>query len=146
MSDNRQFMTDRKAGEFYIIKSQPIAMTLPYGFYMRICIEHYQDYGKTLAGTYCHDLTRTGVVTGIKESNIADKITVYPNPVSNNLIIKSDENINSVEIINIIGQTALRQQATQKDCIIDLQYLPTGIYFLRLQIENSIVTKKIIKQ
>jgi len=54
-----QFMSDRRAGDFYIINNDGRIWTYtPYGFYTCICIEHYTDYGETLVGTYCHELQR----------------------------------------------------------------------------------------
>ncbi|MCL2073774.1 MAG: T9SS type A sorting domain-containing protein [Marinilabiliaceae bacterium] len=53
------FMSDREPGVFYIIKQREIETPPPsWGWYMQFCIEHYKDYGETLVGTYCHDLTK----------------------------------------------------------------------------------------
>jgi len=52
------FMSDREPGVFYIIRTYEVATSEPWGHYTRICVEHYTDYGETLAGTYCHDITK----------------------------------------------------------------------------------------
>ena len=52
------FMSDREPGVFYIIKKKQIPTTIPWGWYVQICVEHYRDYGDSLVGIYCHDLTK----------------------------------------------------------------------------------------
>ncbi|MCL2511379.1 MAG: T9SS type A sorting domain-containing protein, partial [Bacteroidales bacterium] len=51
-----RFMSDRKAGVFYIVQREMVEMDDPWGYYAKVCISHYGDYGETLVGTYCHDL------------------------------------------------------------------------------------------
>ena len=50
------FMSDREPGVFYIIRGKEIETSNPWGWYARIYIDYYRDYGETLVATYCHDL------------------------------------------------------------------------------------------
>ena len=52
------FMSDRKAGDFYIVNPQFIETAQPWGWYNRICIKYFTDYGEILEAVFCHDLVR----------------------------------------------------------------------------------------
>ncbi|MCL2041810.1 MAG: T9SS type A sorting domain-containing protein [Bacteroidales bacterium] len=153
----RDFMSDRKAGDFYIVTQQAIATEQPWGWYLRICVDHYTDYGEILAGTYCHDLTRDGVVTAVDEMTAGnDHIMVYPNPTGGEVRVESGElRVERVEIFDLMGRKVLSQKAegsistllnAQKQQALDISYLPSGIYFVRIIAETGNVTKKVIKQ
>jgi hypothetical protein len=102
------FMSDRKAGDFYIVTQKAIETQKPWGYYVRICIEHYTDYGETLAGTYCHDLTREGVVTAVGEMEQGDGIVVYPNPTDGQLLIVNCQLlIEKIEIFDLMGRMVM---------------------------------------
>jgi hypothetical protein len=148
------FMSDRKAGEFYIVNGQSIETQQPYGWYTRVCIEHYTDYGETLAGTYCHDLTREGVVTAIVETDNYPSLQVYPNPTGGELLIAicdyptSDIRLSDIVIYDMIGKRMPIGQSEigQSEIILNISHLPTGMYFLRITTDKRIITKKIIKK
>jgi len=142
------FMNDRKAGDFYIVTYDVVETQQPWGHYTRICIKHYTDYGETLVDTYCHDLTREGVVTAIGEVKTNDGIIVYPNPTDGELRITNYElRITNVKIFDLMGKNlTLLTSPMSQNITINISQLPTGIYFLRIVTENGVVTKKIIKQ
>jgi hypothetical protein len=82
---------------------------------------------------------------GILEQNKADDfLTIYPNPVTDQITIEFDltENKNtSIEIKNILGET-IRQAVTafsigSNKIEIDLSEFPNGIYFAYLQKWNA---------
>jgi len=139
------FMSDRKAGDFYIVTQQKIETQQPWGWYNRMCVEHYTDYGETLAGIYCHDLTREGVVTAVGEIEKGEEITVYPNPTGGELRVESGElRVESVEIFDLMGR---RQKAEgRRQNVVDISDLSAGMYFVRVQTENGIITKKVVKR
>lgn len=70
---------------------------------------------------------------GIKELNKKEIISLYPNPTSNILNIKTNSKTNSeIEITNQLGQTVLKQKYFES---IDVSKLVPGCYFIR--IDNS---------
>ena len=76
------FMSDRKAGDFYIVTQGGIMVQPPWNWYKKVCVEHYSDYGETLVGTYCHDLpidyserNCAGVLD--MEAEVVDKNSVF---------------------------------------------------------------------
>ncbi len=80
--------------------------------------------------------------TGLNNQNADDLIKVFPNPVSNKLIINSTENITNSNFIlrNALGQTVM--QTISKE--IDVSQIANGIYFLNLDNERIHLNKKII--
>jgi hypothetical protein len=70
---------------------------------------------------------------GIKEFDRKEVISLYPNPTSNILNIKTNSKTNSeIEITNQLGQTVLEQKFSES---IDISQLVPGYYFIR--IDNS---------
>ncbi|MDR2970915.1 MAG: hypothetical protein LBU83_03160, partial [Bacteroidales bacterium] len=53
-----QFMSDREAGDFYIIQRYYVEDTNPWGWHVKLCIDYYRDYGEILEASFCHDLTK----------------------------------------------------------------------------------------
>ncbi|MCL2042224.1 MAG: T9SS type A sorting domain-containing protein [Bacteroidales bacterium] len=73
-------------------------------------------------------------------------ITVYPNPTSGELKVESGEwSVESVDVFDVFGRNVSRLTSHISHPIpIDISFLPSGIYFVRIQTENGVVTKKII--
>lgn len=83
-------------------------------------------------------------VTSIGEEIRASEISVFPNPVSDILQIRSgNETINSIRVINIIGKTVLHQQGCNSNTIeLPLSQFPEGIYMILV---NDAIGRKIVK-
>ncbi|HWY12267.1 MAG TPA: T9SS type A sorting domain-containing protein [Bacteroidia bacterium] len=76
---------------------------------------------------------------GIKEFDKNEWIKIYPNPVSNALNIKFDSKHNSsIEIINYLGQTVLKQNYSES---IDVSKLESGYYILKIIGEKNYYSK-----
>jgi hypothetical protein len=79
----------------------------------------------------------------VDDKVLSDAIRVYPNPVSNILIVDSEIPLTKVEIYSVFGKKV-------KDIhfgfeAIPLSNLSDGIYIVRIKAENRVMTKKIIK-
>ncbi|MEZ4802819.1 MAG: FG-GAP-like repeat-containing protein [Gelidibacter sp.] len=85
---------------------------------------------------------------GIEETNQVSSLTVYPNPVKDYLIIKSNENSNlkAIEILDISGRVL---QTINPDVLtevnVDVSHLSSGNYVLKLTSDSGITVKKFIK-
>jgi len=94
-----------------------------------------------------------GDVTGIREENPIHHMAIIPNPVRETAKVEytlnSTANVH-LEIINLFGET-IWQQATGRQYpgrhSLDLETgnLASGIYFVRLQVGNDCVTRKVVK-
>lgn len=84
---------------------------------------------------------------GIEENNLSN-LFVYPNPTTGGITIDLEEtksNI-SLRLTNTVGQVVLTQHYKSTNHInFDLNF-PKGIYFLQLESDGEVITKKIIKQ
>ncbi|WP_040253673.1 PQQ-dependent sugar dehydrogenase [Psychroserpens mesophilus] len=72
------------------------------------------------------------------------KVTMTPNPASDNLNINSDNNtINSISITDLKGSMLLSQQnISVSDKNIDISFLSKGIYLVKIEISNNTTTVK----
>ena len=78
--------------------------------------------------------------TASTEDVFANKFSVYPNPSSDVLNIRTNEPIDKVELYNTIGQLIVVKKTTN----INISSLKTGIYILKIYSGNRIVTKKVM--
>ena len=85
---------------------------------------------------------------GIEELGVAN-FRVYPNPTTGELTINNEQlTINNVEIYDIYGKKLSFNHLiiSSSNHQINISHFPAGIYFLRIQTENKMITQKIIKQ
>jgi len=80
--------------------------------------------------------------------SLFSNINVYPNPFTNSITISNAENIRTVIITNVLGQTVKELKSTGKNVIeIDAKDLSSGVYLVNLQALNGDkMVVKIIKQ
>jgi len=75
-------------------------------------------------------------------------LNVYPNPATDVLNIKSnnDEKILEVQLINSLGQTVAKKIVNGKQITLNVQSLKSGFYLVQMKTSEGIVNKKIIKK
>jgi hypothetical protein len=114
-----------------------------------------QDYTFTAVGDYTVVVTQNGcasdpsvisVVTGLDPLDNSKKISVYPNPVTNELIIESEGNTQKIDfvIVSATGQVVYTGYLYEKVVIPTTGYA-TGLYFIKLKSGKIIEFKKIVK-
>lgn len=84
--------------------------------------------------------------TGINEHNSFDDFVMYPNPFKNTFYIKVKNDKSIFEVYNSIGKLVYNSNLTIGMNEIDLSDKSSGIYFMRMITEKSVVTKRIVKQ
>ena len=90
------------------------------------------------------DIKKVVSPTGV-ENITSDEATVYPNPVTNTLRIKSDKDNIQVSVSNTMGQEVYN--GTYQNEGIDISNLTTGLYFVHVMSDNKIISNtKIVKQ
>lgn len=106
-------------------------------------------YYPGVTGTYLLDIqvTRTPS-TGIDEPFSSQAIKVYPNPAKEFVVIDLNEftdKVNSISLINIQGQQiSSTQVAEEKSVRLELHGLPDGVYFIQIDTEQGVLTKKLV--
>jgi hypothetical protein len=79
------------------------------------------------------------------ENNLTFK--VYPNPVSDEFIIEMLGNTNLVnfEILNVTGEIVFKGDLIEKT-VVRTDKFSSGVYILRLETDNKVEFKKIVKE
>ncbi len=72
----------------------------------------------------------------------ASSIKVYPNPTFGEVMVEANTDIERLSLLNASGQVL----KTGQDNRLDLSKLPSGIYFLSIQINGQQSLKRIVKQ
>lgn len=79
------------------------------------------------------------------EAPTENRIRIYPNPVSNQLIISAASiNVLSWSLTDVQGKSI--KKGTLAKQTIDMSGITTGVYILRLQTENDTFYKRILKE
>jgi hypothetical protein len=71
--------------------------------------------------------------------------TVYPNPVGNQLNIKSNDAVSDISVYNVLGSLVHRSAPNAVSPSIDMSSFKSGVYFVEVTINNAKKTVKIVK-
>ena len=84
---------------------------------------------------------------GINETTINLEMSVYPNPTTNYLTLKTDDNANlNYQLVDLQGKVIENKKVIANSTTISMEALPKAIYFLNVTKDNQVVkTFKIIK-
>ena len=103
----------------------------------------------------------TDLVIGLDENGLRteprNEVSVYPNPTTGIFSVKSKEKIKNIEVFGVEGKliqsfvdftsTSLSMNFSARPDKTNLGGLSSGIYFLRIELQNGeVISKKIIKQ
>ena len=69
----------------------------------------------------------------------------FPNPVKDELTLKAQANIDSIEVLNILGQSLISLSPSVMEAKVDMSSLLTGAYFVRLSVQGEIDTFRVLK-
>jgi len=78
----------------------------------------------------------------------SSSISIHPNPTSERITVSLEEGIaTSVTIRNSLGQLLLSDKTPSTNQVeLDLSSYPTGIYFLQIEVDGQVITKKVVKE
>ena len=86
------------------------------------------------------------LIDGIENASLESDL-VYPNPFTNEVNVKLEENIIAVKVINAQGQVVFENEQLNSSTIeINLGDQPAGIYNLRIETEEGWENHKMIKK
>lgn len=97
--------------------------------------EPFPSFGWTLTGT---------AVVGVND-NLAEMVSIYPNPTSDilNLKVPSSVEITAVSMFDVLGK---KVNVSFANNIVDTANLSAGIYMLKVETTAGSITQKIVKQ
>lgn len=82
---------------------------------------------------------------GVNEFNIDNYFSVYPNPTAGAFTITTDEaTIKNIEVINVLGEKVQGLNVFTHTGTIDLSSQPDGIYFVRVNTEKEMLSRKVV--
>lgn len=88
----------------------------------------------------CSDKT-----TGIDDLTASDRVSIYPNPTSDKIYIKSAMPA-IIEICNLVGERILQASCDDRTIEINTAAFASGIYFAKMQFaDGTNVTRKFVK-
>jgi hypothetical protein len=94
-----------------------------------ICLEH----------SNCINLTNVGV-----EELSLTGISIYPNPVYNQLKVTNELGVNiEILLMDITGKILLTKETQEVLNSIDVTNLPSGFYLVKVRFENQVIVKKV---
>lgn len=85
------------------------------------------------------------VTLSTEDVNANELFTYFPNPVSNNLTIKAQKNIQNVAVYNMLGQTVINSAPNTIESNVDMSALRAGAYFVKVTVEGVTETIRIIR-
>jgi hypothetical protein len=124
--DNAYLFNYDESGAFCISLHPGELVLPPFDWFSQ---EHFPIYIEISNGNFCFSLS-------VEDFNLKD-INVYPNPASTLIRVDMEGPIQSLQIMNLQGQTILTHSAEAMGALneIDISSLPTGMYLL--MVSNS---------
>ncbi len=110
-----------------------------------INIGHYSGYTDGQEGVFDLLLTSNNVTLTTSENEIKG-LKYYPNPVNNILNISAENNIHSLQIMDLSGKTIYSDVPEKNHYSVDFSSWKKGMYFVRLEVDNTSSAFKIIKK
>jgi hypothetical protein len=89
-------------------------------------------------------IEKVALPVGIKTISANDAISIFPNPTSGILNLNAVDANSSLEVINIIGEKVYSNTLVKGNNTVDLSGLANGAYFVKLNSNNTITTKKVV--
>jgi photosystem II stability/assembly factor-like uncharacterized protein len=99
-----------------------------------------------ICGTGGTILKSTTDISGIADHSNGDDISLYPNPATNGITLRADQNIQQVSIFDIYGKLVVAETDLQQTNYINLEHLQSGMYLLRVETQSGISILPFIKQ
>ena len=82
------------------------------------------------------------VTEGVGINDVENNVSIYPNPATEVLNVNANSNIQSVEVLNIMGQTIQSYSANDNNTQINISNLANGVYMVKINTENGVVNQK----
>ena len=94
--------------------------------------------------TYSIKVNRSCLISATKETYIGSEILLYPNPAISQVNIKNSTGykIDHLQIIDNLGRVFIDKAGNNN--IVNINDIPPGFYFVRLNIKNVIITKRLL--
>lgn len=114
-------------------------------------LDHYDENGYPTYPGFGAMFTLNDINTPIPNVSVEEidieGITVYPNPFQESFMINADKNINAVKIYDNLGRLIQTLEGINTTALeVPTVQLAKGIYYINIELDEKVITKKIIKQ
>lgn len=82
-------------------------------------------------------------ILGVSENTLASEFTIYPNPTSDYIYVRSKSKIDGVEIFDMNGRKVNAELLNDK---INIQQLPSAFYLMKITTGDKTYSRKILKK
>jgi hypothetical protein len=80
-------------------------------------------------------------------NDLIKNLTIFPNPAGEYIILESGlQNITGITIYDKLGRKIITNKTRENKVTINLETIPSGMYFLGVNIYNNIIYEKFIKR
>lgn len=78
--------------------------------------------------------------------SIEDAVSIYPNPAKEgfNVRVRDAFNKGSIQLLNMLGQEIFTRKLNQQTTQFDISELKAGVYFVKLLVDNTSYTQRLI--
>lgn len=80
----------------------------------------------------------------VMENEAASNLNIYPNPVKD-VVRVSGEDINSISVYNSLGVLVEKIEVRSNNAEINMNDYNTGIYFIQVESNENVVSRKVVK-
>lgn len=88
---------------------------------------------------YYNETELTTAVSSLEETL---DVSIFPNPASTEFLLSIDESV-ELEMMDVQGRVVLEQNVGAGDAV-DVSFIASGMYFVKIQTDKGIATKKIV--
>lgn len=95
-----------------------------------------------------NSLTPKACLSGISESELANNISVFPNPAVSNIVIETSnsEKVNVVKVFDVLGKQLMNQVVDGVERMeLNISELEKGMYYMEITTANGVAVKKFNK-
>ena len=95
------------------------------------------------------NLGTVATLAGLNHDGMAEseetRMVVYPNPAKDNVTLLTDDELQSVVVTNLLGQTVSYYQVQGSDqFVIDTNLYPSGVYLLKINTKKGTATRRLV--
>lgn len=126
-------------------RANPFLITTDANAEVWVCIGTDSGYESTTTLYYNLIKLTFSTVSGLQDPNRLSKISIYPNPSSNQIKVKINQDLvgQSYIISDEVGRQMLTGEFNSEISVVDINKLPIGIYFLKTGKQESQIIKVI---
>ena len=170
VNENAEYIANFSYIEYEILASAnpeeggmvSISGTNHYGNTMTVSVEPNEDYvfqnwtengvvvsedmSYSFVVTESHYFVANLINVASVDENAQQIVAIYPNPVSDKIIIEANTSVNLVEIYNLTGMMMFSQEYDSDKVEIELGTLQSGVYFIRMTCGNNTETRRFVKE